>query len=59
MTNSTKDKIQGTIHEVKGSVKEKMGQVTSNPTLTGKGKSEKVAGTLQKKMGEIEEVFEK
>ena len=58
MTHSMKDKIKGTLHEVKGSVKEKMGQVTSNPSLTAKGKSEKLAGKLQRKIGEIENVLE-
>jgi len=59
MTHSMKDKVEGTLHEVKGTVKEKMGQVTSNPRLTAKGKIEKLAGKLQRKMGEIEKVLEK
>ena len=35
MKPSTKDEIKGTFHEVKGKVKEKAGQVTHNPDLTG------------------------
>ena len=45
MTQSMKDKIKGTLHEAKGTVKEKVGQVTNNPNLTAKGKIEKLAGS--------------
>ncbi len=31
MENSTKDQVKGKFHEVKGDVKEKVGQVTNNP----------------------------
>jgi uncharacterized protein YjbJ (UPF0337 family) len=33
MSTSTKDEIKGTFHEVKGKVKETVGQVTNNPDL--------------------------
>ena len=59
MARSAENKLKGTLHEVKGTMKEKMGQVTNTPSLTVKGKSEKLAGTVQRKMGEIEEVLEK
>ncbi len=59
MKASTEDKIKGHFHEVKGKVKETVGQVTNNPKLERKGKSENVAGQFQKKVGQIEEVFEK
>jgi uncharacterized protein YjbJ (UPF0337 family) len=45
--------------EAKGTVKEKAGQVTNNPKLTDEGQSEKVAGKVQKKVGQIERVLEK
>ena len=45
--------------QVKGKVKEKAGQVVSNPDLEAEGKSENLAGKVQKKIGQIEEVFEK
>jgi uncharacterized protein YjbJ (UPF0337 family) len=44
---------------VKGNVKEKLGQVTSNPDLEVKGQDEKVGGKIQKKIGQVEKVFEK
>lgn len=59
MTQSTNDKISGTLHEVKGKVKETAGRLTNNPDLTAEGQSEQLAGTIQKKVGDIEKVFEK
>jgi uncharacterized protein YjbJ (UPF0337 family) len=59
MTLSTKDQIQGALHEAKGAVKEQVGKATNNPALVGKGQSEKFAGKVQKKLGQIEKVLEK
>jgi uncharacterized protein YjbJ (UPF0337 family) len=58
MKPSTKDQIEGTLHEMKGKVKEKAGQVVNNPNLQDKGRAEKLAGKIQKKTGQIEKVFE-
>jgi uncharacterized protein YjbJ (UPF0337 family) len=44
---------------MKGEVKEKAGKVTNNPNLTAEGQNEKLAGKVQKKVGQIEKVFEK
>ena len=59
MKPSTKDQIEGNLHEVKGKAKEITGQVTKNPTLRAKGKSEHLAGKIQKKVGQLEKVLEK
>jgi uncharacterized protein YjbJ (UPF0337 family) len=59
MKNSTKDQTEGTLHEVKGKVKEKVGRVTKNPNLVEEGQDENVAGKVQKKVGQVERVFEK
>jgi len=59
MKDSTKDKVKGTTHEVKGGVKEKIGHATNNPDLEQEGKEEKAGGKFQKKVGEVEEVLEK
>jgi uncharacterized protein YjbJ (UPF0337 family) len=59
MQDSTKDKIEGKTHEVKGAVKEKVGHATNDPDLEAEGQDEKVAGKIQKKVGDIEKVFEK
>jgi len=59
MNQSTKDEIKGNMHVAKGTVKEKAGQVTNNPNLTADGQNEKLAGKVQKKVGQIKEVLEK
>jgi uncharacterized protein YjbJ (UPF0337 family) len=59
MKNSTKDQAEGTLHEVKGKVKEKVGRATNNPNLVEDGQDEKIAGKVQKKIGQVEKVFEK
>jgi uncharacterized protein YjbJ (UPF0337 family) len=58
MNNSTKDQAEGTLHEVKGKVKEKVGQVTNNPRLQNEGTDEKIGGKVQKKVGQVEKVLE-
>jgi uncharacterized protein YjbJ (UPF0337 family) len=59
MTNSTQDQVAGKLHEVKGAVKEKAGELTNDPDLTAKGQAENLAGKIQKKVGQIKQVFEK
>jgi uncharacterized protein YjbJ (UPF0337 family) len=59
MKDSTKDKVAGKAHEVKGAVKEKVGKATNNPDLESEGQAEKIGGKVQKKVGDIERAFEK
>ena len=59
MKTSTTDQVQGAFHEVKGKVKEKAGQVAGKPDLTAEGQGENLAGKVQKKVGQVEKVFEK
>lgn len=59
MKPSTQDQTEGALHELKGKVKEKLGQVINNPKLAAQGQDEKLAGKVQKKVGQIEKVFEK
>jgi uncharacterized protein YjbJ (UPF0337 family) len=59
MKPSTTDQIQGALHELKGTAKEKAGQIANDPDLAAEGQVEKVAGKVQKKVGQIEKVFEK
>ncbi len=59
MKDSTKDKVEGAAHELKGTVKEKIGEATNNPDRQAEGQGEKVAGKVQKKVGDVEKVFEK
>jgi uncharacterized protein YjbJ (UPF0337 family) len=59
MDDSTKDRIEGKAHELKGALKEKLGRATNNPDLEDEGQAEKVVGKIQKKVGDIEKVVEK
>jgi uncharacterized protein YjbJ (UPF0337 family) len=59
MKPSTKDQIEGTLHEVKGKVKETVGQVINNPDLEAEGKTENLSGKVQKKVGQVEQILEK
>jgi uncharacterized protein YjbJ (UPF0337 family) len=58
MKLSTKDQAKGKLHEVKGDIKQKAGRATNNPKLEAEGQDEKFAGKVQKKVGQIEKVFE-
>lgn len=57
MKPSTTDQVQGTLHEVKGDLKEKAGKVTGDADLANEGQAEKLGGTVQKKIGQVEKVL--
>jgi len=59
MNDSTKDKIEGAVHDVKGTLKEKIGRATNDPDLEDEGTAEKIGGKVQKKVGDVEKVFGK
>lgn len=59
MKPSTEDKVEGKIHEVKGTVKENLGKLTNNPDLEAEGTAERVTGKVQQKIGQVERVIEK
>jgi uncharacterized protein YjbJ (UPF0337 family) len=54
MAESMKDKLEGIAHEVKGTIKEKIGHATNNPELESEGAAEKLGGKVQKKVGDVE-----
>jgi uncharacterized protein YjbJ (UPF0337 family) len=56
MKPSTEKEIAGKVHEVKGKIKEKMGQLTNDPDLEGEGIGEKIAGKVQKTIRQLEKV---
>ncbi len=56
MASGTKNEIAGKYHEVKGRIKEKVGQVTNDPDLEAEGLGEKIGGKIQKKIGQIKKV---
>jgi uncharacterized protein YjbJ (UPF0337 family) len=59
MKDSTKDQLEGKFHEAKGAIKQKVGEATKKPNMAADGQDEKIAGKVQKKVGQVEKVFEK
>ena len=59
MKPSIEDEIAGKVHEVKGTIKEKVGKLTNDPDLEGEGIGEKVAGKVQKKVGQVQKALGK
>jgi uncharacterized protein YjbJ (UPF0337 family) len=59
MKPSTQNEIAGKVHEVKGTIKEKAGKLTNDPDLEGEGIGEKVAGKVQKKIGQVQKALGK
>ena len=59
MKPSTENEIAGKVHEAKGKLKQKIGQVTNDPDLEAEGLGEKIAGKVQMKIGQVEKVVEK
>ena len=54
MKPSTDDKATGKLHEVKGAIMQKAGEVTGNSNLAAKGNVEKNAGKVQNVVGKVE-----
>jgi uncharacterized protein YjbJ (UPF0337 family) len=59
MLNSTKQQLEGKLHEEKGAAKQKAGELMNNEDLKSEGETEKIAGIVQKKLGEVAKVFGK
>jgi uncharacterized protein YjbJ (UPF0337 family) len=54
MKPSTDDKATGKLHEVKGAIRQKAGEITNNPDLAANGNAEKNAGKAQHFVGKVE-----
>ena len=59
MKPSTENEIAGKVHEVKGTIEEKVGQLTNDPDLEGEGVVENITGKVQKNIGSVEKAVEK
>ena len=57
MKPSTEDKTEGKIHEVKGAVRQAVGQLTDDPKMEADGKTEKTLGKIQNLVGKGEKVI--
>jgi uncharacterized protein YjbJ (UPF0337 family) len=59
MKPSTENEIAGKVHEVKGKIKERVGQLTNDPDLEAEGIGERIGGKVQKKIGQVKKVLGK
>jgi uncharacterized protein YjbJ (UPF0337 family) len=57
MKLSTSDKATGKVHEVKGAIKQKAGELAGCPCLESKGRTEKNAGKAQNFVGKVEKAI--
>lgn len=56
MKSSIRDKSEGMLHQVKGKIKELVGNVVNDTPLKTEGKAENLAGRAQEKRGDIKKV---
>ncbi len=59
MLNSTKQQLEGQLHEDKGAAKQEAGEITNDPELVSEGRTEKIAGIVQKTLGKVEKALGK
>lgn len=59
MKSGNRDKAEGKLHEIKGTMKEKAGRLTDNPKLEIEGTDEKIAGRIQGDVGDIKKTLGK
>jgi len=59
MKGSTKDRMEGKMHEVKGKVKEAVGKAVGSPKLAMEGQKEVFVGKVQEKVGQAKKVVGK
>jgi uncharacterized protein YjbJ (UPF0337 family) len=59
MKPGTKNEIAGKVHEMKGTVKAKVGELTNSPGLEAEGVAEEIAGKVQTKVGQVQKAVEK
>jgi uncharacterized protein YjbJ (UPF0337 family) len=58
MKTSTQDKVEGSMKDAKGKVKEGAGKMVGNPNLRDEGRADQAEGKAQKKVGDIKKVFD-
>jgi uncharacterized protein YjbJ (UPF0337 family) len=52
-----KDRVEGSVEQAKGKVKEVAGKVTGDSKLEGEGKADQVAGKIQNTIGGIKDTL--
>ena len=56
---STEDTATGKLHEVKGAIRQKAGELTGNQDLVADGQAEKLAGKVLNVIGKVEKAVGK
>ena len=59
MKSGAQDQVEGTFHKIKGKIKEIAGELSDDPKLEAEGAGEKIAGTVQEKIGQVKKVLGK
>jgi uncharacterized protein YjbJ (UPF0337 family) len=54
-----KDRIEGSVKQGKGAIKEAAGKALGDAKLTGEGKSDKVDGKIQNAVGSLKDTLRK
>ena len=57
MKSGNQDKAEGTAKDIKGKVKEGVGQATGDRATEAEGRGDQAEGKVQKKVGEVKKVF--
>ena len=52
-----KDRVEGAVEKVKGTLKDLAGKVTGDTKLEAEGKTQKVAGTVQNTVGGVKDTL--
>lgn len=56
--SGSRDKVEGSVKNLVGKIKEDAGKALGNRDLEARGRSERVEGGVQKKVGAIKQVFD-
>jgi uncharacterized protein YjbJ (UPF0337 family) len=59
MKPGIQDEVEGKLHNLKGKVKEKAGELTKDADLESEGEAEAIAGKVQEKVGQVKKVLGK
>jgi uncharacterized protein YjbJ (UPF0337 family) len=59
MKSSIVNRVEGEVHEVRGTIKEKVGRLTNDRKTQAEGLTEKIAGKIQKKIGRAQKFVAK
>jgi uncharacterized protein YjbJ (UPF0337 family) len=51
---SRSDCAKGKFHQLRGLIRQKLGELANNPRLAASGRAEKIAGRIQNLLGRIE-----